>query len=62
MADPIQIFMELKVDPDRFDLADYTAAAVADGWGDLPENGAWYLAEEIASEWTSAGCTLEVVP
>jgi hypothetical protein len=61
----ITLLIELKVDTDRFpELNEYTTRAVDDGWGNDPENGVWYLAQEICDENSRPlnGVHLEVLP
>jgi hypothetical protein len=58
----IQQLISITVDPDFFDLDEYTADAVADGFADDPENGVWYLAQAIADDYSTFGCRLEVIP
>lgn len=62
MPEPIKILIEMTVDPDRFDLTRYMDEAEGGGWAREAENGAWMLAEEIASEHTTTGLKLEVIP
>jgi hypothetical protein len=58
----ITLLIEIKVDTEKFDVSSYTHQAVLDGWGNDPENGVWYLAQEIADSYSAPGCQLEVLP
>jgi hypothetical protein len=61
----IRLLIELTIAPEKWeDLNWYKALAVQDGWADDPENGVWYLAEEICNEHSRplSGVKLEIVP
>ena len=60
-----KMLIELKVNSDLFkELPEYTAMAVNDGWGDDPENGVYYFAQEICDEYSRfmSGISLEIIP
>lgn len=54
--------VEIRVDTEKFDLTQWTQEAEFAGWDNLPENGLWYLVEDIAATHETRGLRMEIIP